>query len=262
MRVKAIVVGMGMAALAISAYAENYNRVSVGYQAMFLGRSTSYDTNLTLLADELGASVSELEKSLEYNFNIFNQRNPIPSDLPTLSGFTIDYRHGFQLSNRPMFVEAGLGLSYGTGSKTFMDYKYSISSFNIKIPVNFVYRFTINSEFSIQPYTGINFKFNGTMSYKAGKNSYNLFNTIENDFGIADDVKDVMTYSGGGRRVQMGWQIGIGVNWNKWYAGMEYGIDFMPAFKNEVNLEEDGWYFSYITKINSQHFSINVGYSF
>ena len=221
---------MGLAgALAVCAQG-GYNRVSVGYQATMLNLSTSLETNVP------GLNIEDLDEFSSY-----------PSDMPTLNGFTVDYRHGFQLGSRPMFIETGLGLAYASASKKYYGTKFSLSTFNLKIPVNFVYRFNLDDKFSVQPYTGINFKLNCAMSQKVGS---------EKEVNMFEDAEY------GGKRFQMGWQIGVGVNFCKWYAGIEYGIDFIPAIESEISEKQGNYYASYITKINTQAFSINVGYTF
>ena len=51
-------------------------------------------------------------------------------------------------------------------------------------------------------------------------------------------------------RFQMGWHIGAGLQYNAFYLGVEYGTDFIPAFKYEK------------AKVNSSHQKISHGYCF
>lgn len=59
-------------------------------------------------------------------------------------------------------------------------------------------------------------------------------------------------------RFQMGWQIGVGFEYQKYYLGVQYGTDFIPAYSHKF--EWDGG--SSKPKINSQALKISLGYTF
>lgn len=190
---------------------KDYNRISVGYDAQFF--------------------TGDIEESI------------------TANGFNVMYNHGFALtSSAPLFLELGFGLGYNSGKHTEKvsdRYKYEggISNFWLKVPVNLAYRAKLTDNISLLPYTGINFKINGTLDAK------------DTEYDYYYDEKDTETWSFfddemGGKRFQMGWQIGVGVNISKLYLGIQYGIDFLPAVKNV-----------YDYKINSSNLAVNLGYT-
>lgn len=214
MKIKALVAGLAMVAMtSMTANADGYNRFTVGYQAMFLSNSTN----------GVAGSV----------------------DMPTLNGFTADYKHGFGLISN-LYVETGLGIGYASGSENYgglVEAKFS--TFNMKIPVNLAYRINLGI-CSIQPYTGLNLKLNLTATEEL---TVNGSTAKESYFG-----EDAYGESLGGKRFQMGWQIGLGFNFSKIYAGIEYGIDFMPL----VNYTNSGYY----NKVKTSGLNVSVGLSF
>ncbi len=59
-------------------------------------------------------------------------------------------------------------------------------------------------------------------------------------------------------RFQMGWQIGVGFEYQKYYLGVQYGTDFIPAYSHKF--EYDGA--TSKPKVNSQALKISLGYTF
>lgn len=201
----------------VSVENENYQRVTLGYNAVFA--------------------------------------SPKGGDGNTLSGFVAGYTYGLSVSeNMPLYVDFGGRLSYNSG-----DNKTKLMG--LTIPVNVAYKFHITDEWSVTPYTGINFRINllGKMN---GNNMFDLEgdvrSMVEDELGeeipdeIWDQVKDQMgdeldaLKDSEWKRFQMGWQIGAGVNFGPWYAGLEYGLDF-------IKLQKD---------ISTSNFSFTVGYTF
>ncbi len=128
-------------------------------------------------------------------------------DGDSYSGGEVQYIHGFGLSKRlPFYIETG-------GTMDFFSDNISLA-----VPVNVAFSWNFARKWALQPYTGFNFKFN-------------LMNDIGND--------DSNVF-------QAGWQIGVGVKYTKWYAGLNYDLDF--------NTIADG--------MKSNVFSVKVGYCF
>lgn len=164
---------------------ENYQRVTVGYNAIFV--------------------------------------DPKGGDGETLNGFNAQYNYGISLSeNMPMFLEVGAGLNFGT--KKWAGETFKVLQF--AVPVNFAYKFNLSDAIALTPYTGINFKVNALGKW----GDANIFD---------EEVLDA-------KRFQMGWQVGAGVNFNAWYAGLEYGLDFIKIAKN----------------VSTSSLSVKVGYTF
>ncbi len=160
----------------------------------------------------------------------------------SLNGIGIDYRHGFGLGEKPMFIETGASFNFNFGSPTTYESEShkeitKYQNMNLLVPVNFVYKFTITDDFSIAPYAGINFKLN-LVSKSKEKGEY--FNAPEDNYEDKDwtnwysDKED----KGVGKnqtwnRFQMGWQIGVGFQYKPFYLGLQYGTDFIPAYSHK-----------------------------
>lgn len=183
-----------------------------------------------------------------------------------LNGFGINYTHGFGVAEN-MFVETGLSFSLGFGTEAigekhsydgyYYQAKEKMNNINMRIPVNFVYRFDINDKFSVAPFIGLNFKLNLISRYK------DFLDTNDSDYD-ADEEEWVNLYSDSEdnmdgkdytwNRFQMGWQIGATFEFSKFAVGLQYGTDFIPAYSHNF----DG----YKPKVSSSLFALSVGYTF
>lgn len=194
------------------------------------------------------------------------------------NGFGIDYIHGFSLTQKaPVFLEVGINANFNFGSKSFDEEKEYITDeywmsgketqktqwINLQVPVNVVYRFNINDDFSIAPYLGLNFKLNlvGKVKWDYEVDT-NVPSDLLNMAGISESdlneegkweslfSKDDMGEDGTWNRFQMGWHIGVGFQYKPFYLGVQYGTDFIPAFKYKS------------AKVNSADFKLSLGYTF
>lgn len=164
-----------------------------------------------------------------------------------MNGFSIGYVQSFKIAKSlPIFLETGAGINFArySDSKSFDDeeYKTSITTLGLTIPVNFVYGISINDKLSIKPYTGLYLKAN-LMS--KGKDEYTYDGETESDdYSFFD--KDDVGKDGVWNRVQVGWQIGTTLDINKFNIGISYALDF-----NEI-----------AEKTKTSKFSVNLGYNF
>ena len=85
--------------------------------------------------------------------------------------------------------------------------------FSLNAPVNFGYKFAFGENNAIFPYVGLTFRGNIVGTLKYDDESINVF-----DDGDMDD--DAW------KRFQIGWQIGVGANFNTFFVGASYGTDF------------------------------------
>lgn len=191
-----------------------------------------------------------------------------------LNGIAIDYLHGFGVSKTlPIFVETGIGANFGfwsdsndrdfgttSGGSVSGEIKQKITAISLAIPVNVAYKFNVNKDFSIQPYLGLNLKFNvfaqrkTTASFENERLQDQVDEWDDEEFAAtigaprkADlfDKKDVGK-DGQWKRFQLGWHIGVGVNYKAFYFGLSYGTDFMELAK----------------KLNTSTFKVGVGFNF
>ena len=197
---------------------------------------------------------------LSYNNVGYNLNSEAKDDLEidgfSLNGFGIDYIHGFSLTRSlPMFLELGANVNFNFGTPLSEEedrytYKMKMQNINLQVPVNYVYRFNVADSFSIAPYVGLNFKLNLTTR---GKESMEYEGEKEEDDWYSFYDKEEMDGEPW-NRFQMGWHIGVGFRYSNLYLGLQYGTDFIPAWK----YDEDDWH----AKINNGNFKLSLGYFF
>lgn len=168
------------------------------------------------------------------NYSRFNiSYNSLDTDNITedkLSGVSLGWTKGISVSKQlPLFVEIGLGASYHWGSEevtlTGYDYDYYGGydtyeySFDIdhkflslSIPVSVTYKYEITDGLNIAPYLGVFFRGNLLGESSADDADINWFDDYEDD-GLEAE------------RFSYGYQIGVGVEFNKLYLGVEYAKD-------------------------------------
>lgn len=139
------------------------------------------------------------------------------SSSESLSAIAFGYTRGISvMETQPLFVEVGGNLGYGFKSIN----NASLNLVAVQVPVNLTYKFSFgNGDFSLAPYFGLNFRINLLGSISEGGESINIFD------------KDIMG-NDAYKRFQMGWQIGVGLNYKRFYFGAGYGTDFMEICEN------------------------------
>lgn len=195
------------------------------------------------------------QKNYENFSTIYLQYNPLKikgDDVfdESVTGFSLGYNYAISLSQSvPVYLEPGIGLQYSHLSKDKnrererLERKYNM--FSAKVPVSLLYKFDIaNSEFSIVPNAGIDFRVNIIGKYKyeysygneSKSKSYNLFSE--------DDMKDEKW-----NRFQVGWHVGVNFMYaNKFLLGASYGTDFSK-------IQDDD-------NVKVSTFSLTLGYCF
>ena len=150
----------------------------------------------------------------------------------SFNGASIGYVKSFGVSSSaPLFIETGLSVSWVGGEVKDSDVK--LNMFSLNAPVNFGYKFAFGENNAIFPYVGLTFRGNIVGTLKYDDESINVF-----DDGDMDD--DAW------KRFQIGWQIGVGANFNTFFVGASYGTDFseimeggkvaMPSFTIGFNM--------------------------
>ena len=149
-------------------------------------------------------------------------------------GFAVGWTKGFNVvQSMPVFVETGAALQFRTYSES-EDYddgytEYSINSkinvLSLNIPVNLIYKYTIDQDLSIEPMFGLDFRINMTGKYKITVDDGT--DSESEDFNIFDK-DDMDDYLGAdpAKRFQAGWHIGANINYKKLTLGVTYGQDF------------------------------------
>ncbi len=206
------------------AQAQDYNRVGVSYDHSNLG----FNRNMDIL-DRGSETVGD-------------------------NGFALNYTHGFGVAQN-MFVEVGGNIDFLFGSKSISEYDekltYKHQNINLQVPVNYVYRFNITDGVSIDPYVGLNFKLHFANKFKL---EYSDEDGTESSDWISVYDKDKMGKDDTWNRFQMGWHIGVGLNYEKYYLGVQFGTDFIPAYSETIDGDK--------YKVNTADVKITLGYTF
>jgi hypothetical protein len=162
-------------------------------------------------------------------FGIRVSYSPMTIDINNLekdmTGLSLGFVKAFPISSQsPIFAETGADFQYFNSNILDEDgVKIDFNMYSIHVPINIGYKYAINETFSIFPYAGINARGNIsgkiTGSYGGEKESINVFDK--------DDMDDEAF-----KRLQIGWQIGCGVNFNFLYLSASYGGDFNKIAKD------------------------------
>ncbi len=182
--------------------------------------------------------------NIGYNASLISCSAPSSDELipGSLHGFMVGYTRGINLTHKlPLFLEVGAQMIYGGGSKS----RLSIKQLRFAIPVNITYRFRINDNFKLSPYTGFAIDVNAVGRYNYGRYSGSLFDAFE-----------FARYEGSANRVSGTWQIGLNANYKKFLFSVEYGLDM----SNYASIY-DGYWDSKET-ISQSHVALNIGYEF
>ncbi len=133
-------------------------------------------------------------------------------DRETYFGGHLGYQRGINLTKDriPLFLQLGAEAVYETGATDSYigspgDQRYHFM--NVAVPVNVSYRFG-KENFSVEPFLGMNFRGNIIGKLKLG------------DSG----EKDFFDYDA--NRFQLGMNVGVGFNINKFYVGYKFTPDF------------------------------------
>lgn len=225
---KKLFIAAAFIAATVSMNAQDYNRVALSYDYTGLGFNKEMDLFGTEKAETVGQN-----------------------------GFGLNYAHGFGVATN-MFVEVGANVDFLFGSRTEKAYgieaKFKTQNINLQVPVNYVYRFNIADGVSIDPYVGINFKLHLTEKQKT---EYSGQDDSDNKWANVFDDKD-MGKDNTWNRFQMGWQVGVGVNYERYYLGVQVGTDFIPAYSHEFKDEDGNWK----EKVNTTNVKVSLGYTF
>lgn len=184
---------------------------------------------------------------------IYVQYNPIKIEDAGFTGFSIGYNKAFSISqSTPIYIEAGVGLTYAWYSDEYEDDYYDgsvetkMNMLSLKVPVSIFYDFQIpNSSISIYPFAGVTLRYNLSGKYKVEYSGEigDYVEGVDSDIFDEDDMGEGAAY----KRFQIGWQIGVNARFNnKFLVGVSYGSDFSEIAEN--------------TKLSTT--SITLGYCF
>lgn len=186
-----------------------------------------------------------------------------------LNGFGFEYTHGFGISSLSMYIEAGAKLSFGFNSENYYreeinesgvilfksDNNEKINLIRLSIPISYAYKFSFD-KFAVTPYAGFDFRFNlgSTSQYTSTTTYLNQQETILekwNNFN-KNEVPDPF------HRFQFGWHIGVRAEFMNFFAGLNYGTDFVPLMEEKKIVNKN----NVPLKYNTGNFALSLGYSF
>lgn len=164
----------------------------------------------------------------------------------SLTGFSLEWNKGVSVSTTlPLFVETGIGASYSWTSKDEVDYRFA----TIQVPLNLVYKYELTDGVMIAPYAGLYFR-------------GNLFGEFESDGETVNWFDDLEDGGWEANRFSYGFQIGVGIEFNKLYLGISYGTDLNKFIDvDETGYDYYGNYvrYKYSTKVST--FTAKVGFN-
>lgn len=137
-------------------------------------------------------------------------------EMPTAGGVALGWLGGWSVSKtNPLYIESGLNIRYCHSSK----YDQTSNFLNLSVPLNISYKYSIPgvNNLSVAPYIGLHLTGN-----LIGRSKDENYGVDWNHFGSNLKAK----------RIQGGWQIGVGVNYKALYAGVGYSAEFTEYAKN------------------------------
>lgn len=173
-------------------------------------------------------------------------------DILDFNGFSIDFRAAFNIvDDVPLYLETGAGLTYAwsrchdeeedseydpfydvdTDFLLSVDLKTKFMS--LSVPINLAYKYAVNDNFAIKPYAGLKGRFNLSLveTYKeeveVSPDYYDLSYSDEDSFNMfdKDDMEEFWGAREKAKRFQLGWQIGLDLEFNDFIVGVAYGAD-------------------------------------
>lgn len=170
-----------------------------------------------------------------------------------LNAFSIGYNRAINLTpSAPLYLEVGAALQYAfySDEATEKDHyeevtlKYTANMLTAKVPVSLLYHIDIpNSDFAIEPFVGIDFKYNILGSVKQKLTEIKEY--VGTGSGYYDDEKttkinnifDKKKCDGHqANRFQAGWHVGANFVYKKAFIGISYGQDF-SKFHDDIDLK-------------------------
>lgn len=153
-----------------------------------------------------------------------------PDMWDTAPGLTLGWTGGWSISKSvPLYVEGGLNIKWNHMSESEGDYygredKCKCNFLSLNVPVNLSYKINIPQVegLSIAPYAGVHLTGN-----LLGKGKYESHKDWEENFNLFDE--DDVEYTA--KRIQFGWQAGVGFNYKAIYLGVGYSGEFTNYMK-------------------------------
>lgn len=216
-------------------FSNSSNEISKGWNSLYVQYNsigTSY--SLSSFNDRYDDYGDEYQKAID-NSGLSEK----------LNAFSIGYNRAINLTpSAPLYLEIGAALQYAFYSDEVDqdDYKevtlkYTGNMLTAKVPVSLLYHVAIpNSDFAIEPFAGIDFKYNiiGTAKREV---TYKYYSETKKDEDKLDNIFDKKDCDGHqANRFQAGWHVGANFVYKKAFIGISYGQDF-SKFHDDIDLK-------------------------
>lgn len=197
------------------------------------------------------------------NFAISSSETTLLDCAYNSNGFAVEYNYGIKpIRKIGLYFETGLKATCTFAKDVFVIYVDTgnslmamdgpFSYFSISIPLNFKYRFNIpNSHLAICPYIGLYYKRNVVAKQK---NSWSEIDFIAGSMpSYLEDgvyvVEDYLKY----QKNQIGWQVGLSLEYKNYNISGYYSRDIRSVVTNENSI---------FNKYYGSQFGISLGYRF
>ena len=156
----------------------------------------------------------------------------------SFTGIKFGFLHGESISNTaPLYFEYGINAHYAWSDDEIWKGNVTTSVLNLNIPVNFAYKFDINDDVHITPYVGLHLRGN-----IIGQKKYEYDDKTSNFFDKDDMGSSKLTAN----RIQLGGQIGAGIDYKRLYVGVGYNTQISEYMKG----------------VNTSGLDVTIGYNF
>lgn len=163
----------------------------------------------------------------------------LPSDVVAIEpkGFSLGLVQGYSLTDAmPIFLEFGANLTWAHSAKDGIGGDdITFNCMNVAVPVNGVYKYTLNDRVAFSGHAGLNFKLNLIDTEHIGDEKIKWLD--KDDMGGRDNRANIF---------QLGGQIGAGVHLSDFYVGWQFQSDFMKLLESE-NGDKHRFHANFIT---------------
>lgn len=148
-------------------------------------------------------------------------------------GVGIGYLYGINITghNLPLFLELGPEFNYTFNviEDTYYDEKTWLHFLSVGTPIDVAYRLRLSDNISLAPFGGLDVRVNAMALAVGDDYTASYFNS--------DDFEPTAN------RFQLGWNVGIGFYFGKFYLGYRFNSDIIPFMSDSEGRDNIEWTF-------------------